>query len=174
MCDCENLKIPERLWLKENPISNSFKDVSLYRRFTVTGNKNTWKSNNLSHCVFKLDKDSYNKSNLCKSHLDVLYNTREEELGNHYYSHGILMLNCSDLIDINKLPIELNGTERKFTLNPIHKPEKCMYPHSEILIYEGDVEIDIKTPKSINVLIRDILIEKMEVLKEPNIISELE
>ncbi len=111
---------------------------------------------------------------MCQDYLDVLYNTREIDLGKHYYSFGVLELNCNDLDYINNLPIELNGTERRFTLNPIHKPEKCMYPHSEILIYEGGVEIDIKTPKSVNVFIRDVLIEKMKVVKEPNIISDLE
>jgi hypothetical protein len=174
MCEkCGVLNIPERLWRNERAIDNDFKDDSLYRRFIVFGDKLTWSSSNLSHVVFKLDRDSYNKSSLCTEPNDVLYNTRLVDNGVHYVNFGILELPCHSLDQINDIPVvlELNGTKRIFKLQPVHSPEDCMYPHSEILIYEGDVEVNIKTPKSIGVILRDVLIEKINIIKEPNIIT---
>jgi hypothetical protein len=172
MCQkCLDLNIPQRLWRNAKVINNNFVGDSLYRRFKVFGEKSTWKSGNLSHVVFKLDKDSYNKSSLCSEPEDVLYNTRVEDNGSHYVDFGILELPCDSLDEINDIPIalEINNDKRIFKLNPIHSPEDCMYPHSEICIYEGDSEVNIKTPKSINVIIRDVLIEKIKILKEPKI-----
>jgi hypothetical protein len=176
MCqNCIDLNIPERLWLNQREKDDAFDDDSLYRRFKVFGDKLTWSSNKLSHVVFKLDKDSYNKSSLCEKPTDVLYNTRLADNGNHYVDFGILELPCNSLNEINDIPIsiELNGVRRAFRLQPVHSPLDCMYPHSEVLIYEGDLEINIKTPKSIGVVIRDILIEKINIIKDPGIVSEL-
>lgn len=167
--NCESLGIPNYLIKNERLATNVFeKDEKLFRRFNTDRPITEWQdSSNLSASVFPIRNDSYNRSKFCQTPEDVLYNTRIEDNGVHYFQMGILEIG---IIALKKFEFTINQNNqlRKFILKPVHKPEICMYPHSEIHVFENGNFINENKPKSTKASIRDFLIVNTTVIKIPD------
>ena len=165
---CLELGIPEYLHQKERPVDSIFQSEFIYRRYKASGNVEDWKKDKvISASIFPVKNDSCNRSKYCRVPEDVLYNTREEDKGNHYFEMGILSVNSDSLIFFSG-NITQNGNARNFQLTVSHEPLECMYPHCEILVMENGQVIDQKKPKSIKALIRDLLLDEVEIAKMPD------
>ena len=118
----------------------------------------------MSVALFELKDDSYNRSKYSQKPEDVLYNEREEDKGNHYLDAGILQVAILHTLTFG---FEINDEERKFQLLPVHKPTECIFPHSELHIYENGAKIDYaqSKPKSLKAAIRDFLVRNCTVVK---------
>ena len=163
--ECDEIGIPGHLHQGERRKINLFKqDELLYRRFYVDPPKSTWLKNaKLSAAVFKLDNDSYNRSYFCNYPLDVLYNIKAKSKTDHFFNWGILKINVNSIED-NVFIVNDKDIEVHFEIN--HEPLKCMYPHSEIktnIVTQTSNSVSKATRASI----RDYLIDKCEVIKNP-------
>lgn len=165
---CTQLGIPERLHRNGRAIDTEFlEDELVYRRFKVEGTKEDWHSNNqVSVKVFPISNDSCNRSKYCESPEDVLFNTRPSDEGKHYLDWGILSLEVSKLNDFN-FSFQQNSIQKLFFIKVEHIPSECMYPHSEIRVYENGVLIIQDKPKSIKSAIRKFLMDRKKIVKEP-------
>ena len=165
---CQKLGIPEYLHRQERPIDNQFLTETIFRRFDVAGEPSDWRNDKgISASIFPVKDDSCNRDKYSEKPEDVLYNTREEDGGSHYVNMGILSF-CSSTIDNFTAEINQNNIKRIFTLKLKHDPLECMYPHCEILVLENGQILDQNKPKSIKTLIRDILLDKITIVKEPS------
>jgi hypothetical protein len=166
--DCSNIGIPEHLHQGEREEDSVFSDdEKIYRRFFVSPPKSAWLNNKqLSAKVFKLEDDSYNRERYSNAPEDVLFNKDAANKIDHYFSFGILCLICED-IKTYSYEAEVNSNNIKITFDIFHKPEKCIYPHSEIHAYSNGEYIKKVAPKSFRTLIRDILIGFSEIVKDP-------
>ena len=90
---------------------------------------------------------------------DALYNSDD---GGRYVGFGVVGLRLEELV---KLKEELKEGERvrTFTLKPEHVPTRCNYPHTEIVAFEGGVEIE-EPPKVIRKKMRERLHEAIQIL----------
>lgn len=166
--NCHALGIPEYLHRDERPIDIHFLSETIFRRFDVPGEPSTWrKDKRISASIFPVRNDSCIREKYSRKPEDVLYNTRVEDNGRHYFHMGILSFSTSD-IDGFKEEISHNNSRRIFTLKMKHDPLDCMYPHCEILVLENDTILDQNKPKSIKTLVRDILLDKISIVKEPS------
>lgn len=175
---CSKLGIPKYLSTGsriKDPIFSD--DEKIYRRFTTPGDIDDWKKSKLtgesiSASIFPVDDDSVNRGKYSKKPEDVLYNTREQDQGAHYVNHGILYFTVSKFQRLSiktKEPIRSNNNVVDFTFHLEHKPEACMYPHTEIWILRNGKKADIRSPKSVRALVRDELFEIVDVYKYPPI-----
>jgi hypothetical protein len=145
---CEQLKIPSRLWWNDEEIKNDFeKNEYLYRRFRPDVDYTY--DGELSQASFGRSFSppcniSCNCSSLCKYSTDVLYSIKKEVP--HHFKSGVMKAAIRSIKGQPfKYSIQEKSGERWFSgrFDVIHKPEKCMYPHTEILVYN---EIDLVTP----------------------------
>jgi hypothetical protein len=148
-------------------VDEEFNNEIIYRRFKASADKSEWLNNSqLSSSIFQVNSDSCNRSKYSEFPEDVLFNIRIEDNGAHYFSWGILAFN-SEIID--SFSFLLNGTKRTFSMKLDHTPLDCMFPHSEIIVLEGEEKININIPpKSARVVIRDYLISNCEIIKSPS------
>jgi hypothetical protein len=166
---CEKLGIPTYLHKNNRSTDQEFNSEIIYRRFYTSGKPEDWKNDrSISASIFPVKDDSCNRDKYSKEPQDVLYNTREQDKGLHYTKMGVLSF-CSSIINGFSESINQNDSSRDFTLKLVHDPLDCMYPHCEIVVLEGDVIINQNKPKSIKTLIRDILIENITIVVEPNL-----
>lgn len=169
---CSRLGIPKHLHTaNRQKVSEFAPSETIYRRFTEPGTINQWKGNNqVSASIFKLDNDSCNRSIFCQLPEDVLLNTREQDNGAHYLTHGIISFNVGKFYSLLVPPapaIKQNGFDRNFVLHLEHDPLPCMYPHTEIHVYDGSNRIDNSPPKSTKAIIRGLLLDICEIVKMP-------
>lgn len=163
---CDSLGIPSYLQRNGRPEDNNFLSETIYRRFRSSANIQSWLNDqSISSSIFPVQDDSCNRSKYSNVPEDVLYNVRVEDSGAHYLSWGILEFDSDALKTFSS---EVNGEKRYFTIGLIHSPLECMYPHSEIIVYENGERIDTNKPKSIKRLIRDCLINNSRIVKHPD------
>lgn len=171
MCStCRELNIPDALWQNERESVEEFDArEKVYRRFAT--NIENLEKGKYPASIFPLRQDSYICDSFSISPDDVLYNTKFEDCGNHFTDWGILELNNSNIEDINtelmQSKLEKDGKIRVFTLKLVHKPEQCMYSHTEVHIYEGEALVNPSAPKSIGAAIRDFFYQKMIIHRHP-------
>jgi len=166
---CKSLGIPDHLFTNNRQIINTFSpEEEIYRRFKASGTPEDWiKDKQLSAAVFPVDEDSCNREKFSESCEDVLYNTRHEDEGNHYFDWGVLMFQAGELNQFHNRITE-KGVHRDFVIELEHQPTECMYPHCIVNVLENGKKIDHKQPpRSIRALVRDILIVKSTVVKYP-------
>lgn len=168
MCEkCFELGIPEHLHSKGREIDNVFDSELIYRRYFASGKITDWmKDGSISAAIFPVRNDSCNRSKYCKDPTDVLYNTREGENEEHYIHMGILGFNSSAVEDFSHT-IKHNNNDRVFRLKMQHDPRVCMYPHCEIIVLENGERVNSGKPKSVKVLVRDILLNSIEIISYP-------
>lgn len=163
---CSSLGIPSHLHRAGRVNDDVFVGEVIFRRFLASGTKNDWSKNSQISCsIFEVKNDSCNRSKYSDSPEDVLYNVRIEDGGNHYFSWGILSIG-SDMFDL--FTFQINGTTRTFSLKLEHVPLDCMFPHSEIIVFENNEKVDTSKPKSVKVVIRDYLISNCDIVKSPS------
>lgn len=109
---------------------------------------------------------SVNRQKYCESPEDVLWNDKE---GGKYPDQAIICLPVAALSQVVEHPEE----PYSFGLKPIHKPEQCNYPHTEVtalkIMEDGSEETlaEIR-PKSIKLRMRTELAEYLEVYRPSN------
>ena len=163
--NCSEKGIPERLHQLGRKVLEHFEDnEKLYRRFLTPQSKDCWlESRQLSASIFKIRDDSYNRELFSNYPSDVLFNIHAISEEDHYFDWGILSISVGKIISFSE-PIP---PSRAFKMGPRHDPEFCMYPHCEVLVFEGGVRIE-NSPKSIKVKARDLLISNCKIEKEPS------
>ncbi|QKZ13984.1 hypothetical protein [Spirosoma sp. KUDC1026] len=161
---CTALGIPTHLHTGGREVTEVKNEEDLYRRFRIEGNKEEWLKDDskASSSLFKLENDSYNRSSLCESPEDVLY----DDEGNHFPDNGILSLSVEDLRhEDSKFTIEVNDSgERVFTFVVEHDPKECNYAHAEVIVYENGAPAP-KNPTSLKKAFRKILTTHLTVIK---------
>jgi len=165
---CTQLGIPERLHKNGRDIDAAFlEDELIYRRFKVEGSQEDWNANNqISVKIFPVSNDSCNRSKYCESPEDVLFNTRPSDEGKHYLDWGIIALEVTRLNDF-EFSFYQNSNRKIFLIKVEHVPSECMYPHSEIRVYENDSLVVQDKPKSTKSAIRKFLMDRIVIVKEP-------
>ena len=165
--ECSKLGIPAYLHQGDRNADQNFDpEELLYRRFFTKIPSSEWQQNkSVSVALFELKDDSYNRSRYSQEPEDVLYNERKEDNGNHYFDAGILQVAILHTLEFS---FDINGNERAFRLSPFHKPTECIFPHTELHIYENETKIDYtqSKPKSLKAAIRDFLVRNCIVIKE--------
>lgn len=175
--DCRTLKIPKRLHQNQRPVNNNFADKNefLFRWFNP---KIEYESNGkLSAAtigeVFQPPNFiSCNRSKFCKYSTDVLYNQIRLP---HREGFGVIEAKVRDIDDCSFEFIFKKGMKGQentavIRLSLDHKPEKCMYPHSEIIILENGVKIkgSKPAPPTFRDAIRENIAPLFRVCHEPN------
>lgn len=160
-CD-ENL-IPKHLHLNGRVLINEFSEETLYRRFEKS---HILPSGEISVSIFDTREDSVNRSAFSEPN-DVLYNTRALKNSEHFFNWGIVGVS-TELFKEKIFPV--NDEPRIFQLIPNHCPEECMYPHSQIEIFENGNRITKgqTKPKSIKTAIRSYYREIWQLYKMPD------
>ena len=150
---CDDLSIPVRLRREKRdvvPFSTDSKEC-LYRWFkpdTEYSDSGRLSSATIGEVFTPLYDVSCNRSSLCEKSTDVLYNTVKLP---HRFNFGVIEASVES-IHGHVFEYELNqkdGIERitiRFEVE--HKPEECMYPHSQIVLYRNGVRVSdaIKPP----------------------------
>lgn len=169
---CEELLIPSRLWRIKGTGDKKFNDGSeyLYRRFspdveiTIEGRLGGAAIKDAISPPFNV---SCNRSSMCEHSTDVLYNIKNLP---HRFDYGVLKATV-DSIKGHTISFEDSSNSNKelmvIKFEIEHKPEKCMYPHSEIVIYKNEIKIE-KASKTIKTLIRDELVKAFTLCHKPD------
>ena len=167
---CHEIGIPAHLHQNSRPQAPQFDEKELlYRRFFVHPPKSAWlgkENRHKSAKIFHLENDSYNRSKFSQKPEDVLFNINAQSPEDHFGNWGVLSIEVADLQGL-VVPAEINGETGSVTFQPVHKPETCMYPHSEIHAFRNGAFIPEVAPKSVRAIVRDILVEICGILKEP-------
>lgn len=171
---CEAFGIPPRLRLNSRE-ADSFNNESekLYRWFAP--NTEYLSDGRLSEStigqVFSPPSNiSCNRSNFCYYPTDVLYNASEHLHRNNYGVIQTFIKNVKNHTFEFLQTTQNNETVKiEIKLDIEHKPEECMYPHSEITIYRNGEKLtnQVKPPR-LKTLLRRKLIELFTVCHEPN------
>ena len=163
--DCESLGIPGHLHsCKRKAENNISKDDIYYRRF----NKPLLEDGKVCPTIFDLKDMSGNIGRFCEDPNDTLYSIKSSE---HYFDYGVVKIRVEEIIGlrIDEEVMEKNAIQNVvgvYSFSVIHKPEKCMYPHGVVQnLKDGHIVEKIK-PKLIKVLIRDMLRNLSDVVKE--------
>jgi hypothetical protein len=139
MTDCELSHIPKRLHTEDKPIISIFVDGEfLYRRCNLSESENPYLKISLAEL-------SHNRSghldNIISNRKDVLFNiSLSEKYSEEIFTHG------SDGLPIDICTLKVENPKNvfyqkiigEFSIDLIHNPECCMYPHCVIRISKGD------------------------------------
>ena len=170
---CEELGIPLRLRRENRDIIPQFDDESecLYRWFKpgLQYSPDGRLSAATVGPVFSPPYDiSCNRSSLCASPADVLYSISKLP---HRFDHGVIE---AQVISVQVHIFEVQqGSERlqvSLQLGIEHKPEECMYPHSQIIVHKNGERIadEVRPNKMLKTAIRDELARIFTVCHAPN------
>lgn len=140
MHSCEEICIPERLHKKNKHAEKKFNsDEVLFRRFNVPVQLKD-KTDGWGNLIFKLDNDSYNRSSFSEPE-DVLYNINANNCDGRYYQKwGIYELPLNE-INNSSIEFKIENRKRLISFSAIHSPVDCMYPHSELLVFENGKQL---------------------------------
>lgn len=132
MKNCFDLGIPKHLHKNERGQDSEFQDDELlFRRYKEENQ------------IFSTQRMSVNRSKYGQSE-DVLYNVNSS---NHFNHWGIVSIKVGQLRKFQFAHPEKQGI--KYSLTVVHSPSDCMYPHSEIIILQNDIQLDsLDKPKS--------------------------
>ncbi|MCE7072019.1 hypothetical protein LZG74_17010 [Dyadobacter sp. CY327] len=161
---CTALGIPEHLWKLERPNIEIGEDDSLYRRvakhFFFPGDV----SGKISAVAFPLKNDSYNLASLCEVPGDVLFSIKLDVP--HFEDHGIIEIQISS---IRTSEFEYSGGQETFTcrFDIVHRPEDCMYPHTEIHVMVNDINQNPPNSRQAKDALRMILRKSHEIILHP-------
>jgi len=165
LCDphCKKKKIPQHLHQNGRLADPSFdRNERIYIRFReFEDNKPTLCDGKVSAAIFKTEKQSSNREKYSKSPTDVLFETN----GDHKFSWGIVELMSREICETT---FPHPNTETSYSFRVIHDPVQCMYPHSEIRIFENGNLVESIKPKSVKNLIKYKWREISSVLKKPS------
>ena len=169
---CSRFGIPKRLWKGRKGKDDVFPDEELiYRRFKANVDVGDWRSAKcLSTAIFDVKDDSTNRSKYSTDPEDVLHPITRRNPLNHYQSYGIVSFSVRDFRELSiipKEPLRFNGVLREFTFHLEHKPECCMYPHTEIWIMENGRHIPEVSSRMIKTAVRDELLSIIDIVKFP-------
>lgn len=109
--------------------------------------------------VIKFNRMSVNRGKFCKSPDDVLWN---DKIGGRYENVGVVQFPVSALQGSWAHPNDKQFPVT-YSLEPEHKPERCNYPHSEVVTMELNRETGTSTsvskikPPSVKLEIREHL-----------------
>jgi hypothetical protein len=121
----------------------------------------------ISLAAFKSNLQSCNRDKYSIAN-DVLYNVNATSLGEHFNTWGVISVEKDKLFKQVYQHPELVGISYKTGLS--HSSEECMYPHSEVIIYDAqddtrtNIEINSKTIKA---KIRAFYIDNFILEKQP-------
>lgn len=146
--ECEAKGIPRHFHQLERPVDPVFDGGELlYRRYPAGTPDLT--------AAISFERMSVNRGKFCESADDALWN---DEDGGRYSGCGVFALPVQALDVMEKHPQE----DYHFALRPEHRPNRCNYPHSEVVatkvLPNGTEESlgEIK-PKSVKLKLREAL-----------------
>ena len=166
-CNCSDLDIPEYLHTNDKLAINDFTgDELLYRRFKPikdpNGDPNIFKDGTVSKSIFSTKTPmscNRQKYSLCEK--DVLFNTNKPE---HFVNWGIIALKVG-IINEFKYVCSKDDT---YTLNVLHEPHPCMYPHSSVYIIKNGRQLDgLEKPESPKIKIKEYYSKNATILTSP-------
>ena len=159
--DCRAKGIPDHLHQCERPINQTFDpSESLFYRFKP-GEK--IKNGKVPKGIFRVKNMSVLRQIYCRSPNDALY---DGERGISYPDWGV-----AELVVGKVESFSYNGDPPKeYTLKVVHDPLQCVYPHSEVRLFERGVRLN-EVPDGLATLIRVCLADSCSVAKAPSSIS---
>ena len=107
------------------------------------------------------NKISVNRSHYCNTPKDVLYSC---DSPNHFFNDGILQIST----EIEGEEIRCDDNDNVYEVKFIHEPEECIYPHSVIVLFKGDICPQKIKPSSVKTKFRDRLRAHSEIIKRPD------
>lgn len=138
---CNIPGIPDRLHRNSRPEITDFSgDFNIYIRikpehFLFEKDENGENIVTISVNAFVTNLQSCNRDSLCLEPSDVLYNINADTSNDHYNNFGIVSLNIAKIFGEEfKHP----AIDAIYRLGLLHSPGECMYPHSEISIYDSE------------------------------------
>jgi hypothetical protein len=158
---CSSL-VPLHLHQQNRPEITEFGiNEELYRRFPFKKDGVlTLKDGKPTASIFSTKSMSCNRSKHSQKPEDVLYDTFKKI---YVENAGIASL-CFCKISTFKQSLE----GHTYTLSVKHKPEFCMYPHSEVIVQKDQILIeDFKRPESIKTAIKHFYRSNALIIKEP-------
>lgn len=109
---------------------------------------------------------SFNREQFSRQPEDVLYDCHT---GEFRQADGIVAFEAGHLAKIHVAHPSISG--QAYTIRPIHKPERCMYPHSEFeILCNGSAASKISSA-TVKTDLRDRLAEGSKVIRKPASIS---
>lgn len=116
----------------------------------------------ISTAIFRTDGMSCVREKFIKELKDVLYNIKSKE---HFFDFGIVEFEVEKIeVKVFEHPT-IAGT--KYSLKLVHRPEECLYPHSEVQVLENEIaKSDIK-PSSIRTKVKAEYQRICKIVKRP-------
>lgn len=170
---CQVPGIPESLHRNNREVDNDFSsDNKLFIRIEpkhifITTNEQGKETVILSIAAFKSNLQSCNRDKYGQA-TDVLYNIHADSMENHFTNWAVISVEKVNLTNQEYQHAEL-GISYKIGLR--HQIEECMYPHSEVIIYNSqdklqeNIELSSKTIKA---KIRAFYLDNFLLEKKPN------
>lgn len=163
ICNCESKIIPKALHQEHKTVEHKFEiQETFYRRFPPIDNnqKKTLEQGILSASVFSTNAMSMNRSKYSSEPEDVLFDTSKDC---KHEDWGIISLTCSAI----SLFIEV-ANDNTYCLQPIHKPEPCMYPHMKVFVKMNDMIVEnFQKPPLMKTLIKQYFRSNAVLIKKP-------
>jgi hypothetical protein len=168
---CRELGIPARLHASGRAPEPTFaENETLFHRLAPTSDCTGGKVPASVFEVSRLPGKSFDRSLFCACPEDVLYSTKSRD---HFINWGIIGIPLARLRTIVCRLID-QDVERRFSLRMEHAPERCKYPHSELLVLESDVPQGSLGSRQVKSILRSELALASHLIKEPGQLSDLE
>lgn len=168
--DCFALGIPEGLHSKGREDKQDFESNEfVYRRFrdriNVDNSPNWRGSTSIPANIFSLNNDSYVRQKYSLAETDVLYNTNSDEKS--FKDWGIISLYINDFALIEQKKLETDDKkDHVLRLEMKHDPLPCMYPHSELKIYDNGTLVTEQPPRQVRSFIRREIVKVCNIIKD--------
>jgi hypothetical protein len=153
---CDIPGIPDRLHKGEREADDDFSDdtkifIRIDPKYFLTESETEGDARTfVSQIAFRTSLQSCNRDKYSEQN-DVLFNINAASKGEHYPNWGVISISKDLLFDET---FDHPSLALQFKLDLIHSVEECMYPHSEITIYEvsdnekNNIELSSKTLKT--------------------------
>jgi hypothetical protein len=165
---CSNPKIPKRLHRNNRLPNQTFEPKEiLFERFKIRVPFHEWVNNNTvsaSIFQFKREGDSFNRELYSLSPLDVLFNIEID--GGDLTDYGVMGFKCETVKNCAPYVDEMNNV---FSMNIIHDPNPCMYPHTIIKVFKNGVNDASVKSRPANAEFRDELKSNLTLYKPADI-----
>jgi hypothetical protein len=139
---CRRIGIPSRLHTGDRSPDPAFSDKELlYRRYKlhdVQVSKKPFPENLWSVSISFKRGLSVNRQKYSAHPADVLF---EVNSGDHYKDDGVCELNLAGLNEWSKGQRE-DTIPPEYTLEVVHEPTRCMYPHTSVYLLHRNTRID--------------------------------
>lgn len=166
-CICDDYGIPRELHQNGRLGTDDFTESELlYRRFAplkdLNGESNILSDGSVSKSVFSTREPmSCNRDKYSSNFKDVLYNIRSAK---HYSDWGVCSIQVKIINEFNYL----GQNNKRYSLEVVHEPTFCMYPHSNVYVIEDGARLtELKKPDLVKNTIKEYYSKNSTIILKP-------